>query len=470
MENLKSQLKYLILAPLVVILSLDVTAILALPADATQWLALTLQIIAGLTLLMIVGLVIRAQKIFVGFVEINRELNEINQFVTANSLRVSDLGEKSLTEGLQAAQALQEAVLALEEISQLSTENAQACSKASELSGETAQGAETASKEMSKLTNVMDSLTRHSKAIQEISTTIDSISFQTNLLALNAAVEAARAGEEGRGFAVVADSVRSLAQKSGESAKNISNLIQNSTQEIHNGAKTAQTSHSLFGGVAEKIEATKKMSEEIAHATASQVVEIERINSAIKALDRATQVNTETISEVSQSAAVVSKEVDRLEEVIFSFQKMTIGNLQQDPQVVITELRRQLLQLGSPRVDGYLNYVGQSLPNFYFGSTSVTGQFQILDELKKRNGGAATIFATHEGELVRVSTNILKPEGGRAIGTTLAPGPARDALLNGRKYSGEIQILGAAMNAIYEPLIVGKYVCGALFYGLKVKR
>lgn len=85
-------------------------------------------------------------------------------------------------------------------------------------------------------------LDARAKEISDISQIVSRLSDQTNLLALNAAIEAARAGEHGRGFAVVADEVRSLAENSDKSAREVQNLstaIQKEVEDLGQALRAA---------------------------------------------------------------------------------------------------------------------------------------------------------------------------------------------------------------------------------------
>ena len=98
------------------------------------------------------------------------------------------------------------------------------------------------------------------------------------------------------------------------------------------------------------------------------------------------------------------------------------------------------------------------------GGKPATGLNGVVDEVGRMTHGVATVFA---GD-VRVATNILQPDGTRAVGTTLARSPAWDAVVAaGNTYKGEVAILGVPHLTIYEPLRdpSGKQV-GILFVGM----
>ncbi|WP_322903179.1 methyl-accepting chemotaxis protein [Paenibacillus sp. SGZ-1009] len=90
----------------------------------------------------------------------------------------------------------------------------------------------------SENTQVLHSLQQQAQAIQNVVKTIREISSQTQLLALNAAIEAAHAGEFGRGFDIVAKEVRKLAgivEASIIEVKNNADAITKEIQKISSG-------------------------------------------------------------------------------------------------------------------------------------------------------------------------------------------------------------------------------------------
>ncbi|WHU03404.1 MULTISPECIES: cache domain-containing protein [unclassified Sphingomonas] len=102
--------------------------------------------------------------------------------------------------------------------------------------------------------------------------------------------------------------------------------------------------------------------------------------------------------------------------------------------------------------------------DLYVGEHKLNGWTQPVDEIKRLVGGTATVFA---GD-TRITTNVLKPDGSRAVGTPLAAGPAKDSVLGqGKPYRGTAEILGKQFFTAYDPIkdASGKVV-GVLYVGI----
>jgi methyl-accepting chemotaxis protein len=158
-----------------------------------------------------------------------------------------------------------------------------------------------------------------SRKISDITSVIDEIAFQTNLLALNAAVEAARAGDAGKGFAVVASEVRTLAQRSGDAAKDITALISESGAEVAQGVGLVRSA----GEVLERIvEASRKVAStvsDISSASAEQANGIDEMSQTVAHMDEMTQQNAALAEESAASATSLSTQIQRLNELVASF-------------------------------------------------------------------------------------------------------------------------------------------------------
>jgi len=98
------------------------------------------------------------------------------------------------------------------------------------------------------------------------------------------------------------------------------------------------------------------------------------------------------------------------------------------------------------------------------GNHVINGDTTLPDRLKELCGGTATIFM---GD-TRVSTNILKEDGSRAVGTKLQ-GPAYEAVIKkGMPYRGEVEVLGVKYFASYDPIKDARGdTIGVLYTGVK---
>ena len=98
------------------------------------------------------------------------------------------------------------------------------------------------------------------------------------------------------------------------------------------------------------------------------------------------------------------------------------------------------------------------------GDHALNGDFEGVDRVKALVGGTATVFM---GD-TRITTNVTKPDGSRAVGTPLAKGKVYDAVLGrGEPYRGEAKILGRPFFVAYDPIKdAGGQVIGILYVGV----
>ncbi len=169
--------------------------------------------------------------------EIKSTSREVSSAAAEISSATTDLSQRTEEQ----AASLEETSASMEEIAATVKKNAENAGQANELTAQRARtGRPQRRRSWAKAVSAMARIEESSRKISDIISVIDEIARQTNLLALNAAVEAARAGEAGRGFAVVASEVRSLAQRSSQAAKDIKDLITNSSGQVQDGVRTGQ--------------------------------------------------------------------------------------------------------------------------------------------------------------------------------------------------------------------------------------
>ena len=217
------------------------------------------------------------------------------------------------------ASSIQQSASSIQQLHSSTMANAESAREANRIAHEAAALATEGGNKVSEVIATMGGITASSKRIGEIIGVIDSIAFQTNILALNAAVEAARAGEQGRGFAVVASEVRTLAQRSGEAARDIRRLIQKSTEDVETGASRVDDAGRTISQVVESVRSVSALMARLVEATQRQTGGIGEVNDAVNQIDQMTSQNAALVEQAAAAATSLSDQSSRLVDAVGRF-------------------------------------------------------------------------------------------------------------------------------------------------------
>jgi methyl-accepting chemotaxis protein len=153
------------------------------------------------------------------------------------------------------------------------------------------------------LGEIIEHLDEGSQSIGQIVKVIEGVVEETNLLSLNAAIISSHAGEHGRAFAVVAQGIKSLAERTSGSTREISSLIGNvrkevegavgamkaGSQDVEQGVSLSMDAGKMLGTIRDSSAQSAATASEISEATGLQVRDIERVDKAMSVVEAIVQ-------------------------------------------------------------------------------------------------------------------------------------------------------------------------------------
>ncbi len=221
-------------------------------------------------------------------------------------------------------------------ISQVET-NANETAKLSEQAQRDAEmGAEALSRTLAGIDKIKDSskeaasdieaLGKKIAAIGNILNVIDDVAEQTNLLALNAAILAAQSGEHGKGFAVVADEIKDLAERTGASTKEISELVravqeqskaaitsmERGVRNVEEGVRLGQETETALKKIQESSLKSTQMVKDIARATIEQARGSKQVTMAINRIAEKVQQIATATAEQARGSEQIMKSAEKM--------------------------------------------------------------------------------------------------------------------------------------------------------------
>lgn len=192
---------------------------------------------------------------------------------------------------------------------------------------------EKSKKEIDAIYRQTNETNEFAQKIEEAAIVITSIAEETNLLSLNASIEAARAGETGRGFAVVANQIKSLAEQSAHSAKEIGTIIHTLIENSNRAVETMNGVKNTIEVQNENLNRTKDNFAVVYEGINQSTNQIEKITDITKELN---VVRITVIDIISNLSAISEENAASTEETSASTEELssTVSNIGKEISVL----------------------------------------------------------------------------------------------------------------------------------------
>jgi methyl-accepting chemotaxis protein len=324
---------------------------------------------------------------------------------TERVIAMGETGSKVVATAREQGEEVSKVSEAMNSIAKAVEEMTQTALRSTEYGKQVLEAAQEGAHSVNATVAGMKSIAESSDQISEIISVITEIAEQTNLLALNAAIEAARAGAHGKGFAVVADEVGKLAQRSSEAAKEITQLIKDSSIRVNDGTKLTDQSQLALKKITEggkvnmqAIEEISKtaymleqgthqvhgmmknlnaLAQEIEGMAGQQGARREAAQKALASLVKQSDNISELVQEAEVSANAVSKQ---MEEIVKRTEKMKgLTDVQANRSKKLINISGESATSALQTVEGAGQVVAitQELQNLSVALTKQVAQFKV---------------------------------------------------------------------------------------------